>query len=814
MGFIYLIIFIVIIISKSCVFATEDFKLDFDSFGNYLYVICEKNKTVDLDKFKEKVDELKIKAEDPIHLLQIEYCRPSFSAYALINITENETKSKIHVLELKELQFDDPAFFNGVDDLKDFMISIEGNKEKLPSNVFSKMQKLKNIKLQIDDPENLPEVSILQSLKSLYIITGGPTVPVKQSIYRTLLSDILSHVTHDIIEFHLEATYVKNISTELSVDSFSHHISLEKLYLSLGIEKIHEKTFAGLKNLTILNLASNKLKEFRTNYLPDSLKILELNGNQIKKLTFEKPFINLIALDLTYSKVESFELDLIDKLKNLEKLDLKNNPLRHLKILSSDVVPLKQLNLKNVSLDEPDVWVWALLHFKTTSTDLSDTYQLCNCDSMDIIEELNKNITGREDIRDVSLRIDKCRVPVSNFLILTDLPDFPCPNQTQDCGFYVARPPTNRNQWSAVPNEYFFIFNCSYPMIDNPDSAYKDELIKRMFNRMFNEQKYNDKYFFIYHGQMKSLPMLSKLTLENEQSISVYASNTGISKIERSHLPNTNFANLNLMNNNIKKLDMNVLEHLSQKNTKLNLSGNPLICDCSHVKMVRKITSLQVLDLNQMKCNDGILFNEDRELCISPGTVLLYFLSAVLAVIAIGLAFYLRNSLEIKVFIYSRGWFPAYFRPTSDDIEYQYDAFLSYSEKDEKFVMKILKLLEENSDPPFKVCYHHRDWMVGERIDHQIIRSVDESRKTIIVLSRNFLESHWSNMEFITAHYKMLEEKSPKILLILHGEIDTRSDLTPELKSYIKTTTYLKSDDQWFKKKLLYALRRPVAQEN
>lgn len=64
-------------------------------------------------------------------------------------------------------------------------------------------------------------------------------------------------------------------------------------------------------------------------------------------------------------------------------------------------------------------------------------------------------------------------------------------------------------------------------------------------------------------------------------------------------------------------------------------------------------------------------------------------------------------------------------------------------------------------------------------------------------------------MEFRTALYTMLQEKAPKLVLIVYGDIGPTDGLQPEFRSYMKTTTYLASDNKWFWQKLAYALRRP-----
>lgn len=136
----------------------------------------------------------------------------------------------------------------------------------------------------------------------------------------------------------------------------------------------------------------------------------------------------------------------------------------------------------------------------------------------------------------------------------------------------------------------------------------------------------------------------------------------------------------------------------------------------------------------------------------------------------------------------------------------KYDSFVSFSHKDEEFVIKQLVPELEKGSAPFKLCLHYRDWVVGDWIPSQIARSVDESRNTIIVLSPNFLESVWGLIEFRTAHMSALKDRQNRIIIIIYGEMSTK-DLDPELKSYLSMNTYIKWGDYLFWERLKYALR-------
>jgi protein toll len=90
---------------------------------------------------------------------------------------------------------------------------------------------------------------------------------------------------------------------------------------------------------------------------------------------------------------------------------------------------------------------------------------------------------------------------------------------------------------------------------------------------------------------------------------------------------------------------------------------------------------------------------------------------------------------------------------------------------------------------------------------------VEDSRRTIIVLSPHFPESFWGRMEFRTAHANAMIENRARLIVVICGEIDSLDNLEPDLKAYLKTNTYVKWGDKWFWDKLRYALSKPLKRE-
>merc|ERR1719510_1364780 len=91
-------------------------------------------------------------------------------------------------------------------------------------------------------------------------------------------------------------------------------------------------------------------------------------------------------------------------------------------------------------------------------------------------------------------------------------------------------------------------------------------------------------------------------------------------------------------------------------------------------------------------------------------------------------------------------------------------------------------------------------------IPDQIVESVESSRRTVIVLSENYVKSVWTKMEFNVAHTQALNDSIQRLIVIKHGDLPDLGDMDDNMGEYLKMTTYLDSEDPWFWEKLRYAL--------
>ena len=297
-------------------------------------------------------------------------------------------------------------------------------------------------------------------------------------------------------------------------------------------------------------------------------------------------------------------------------------------------------------------------------------------------------------------------------------------------------------------------------------------------------------------------------------------------------------SHLDLSGNKLKTVSSFVFKSLSKILT-LTLSKNPWSCECKYLEKMKNFTltyAKRITDFANLVCmmhntssnmsmhypladvnlpdfcrNDTVIYNQTNTLSDALGSAAIAAMSTVLSVCTIGLIlfailFWHRQFLKVWCFV-KFGW---KFDHGADDDEANrpYDAFVSYSCHDEAFVVReLLPYLEAERQgrQPYRLCVHFRDFPVGGAIAETILSAVECSRRVIILLSDNFLNSEWCQYEFQAAHHQLLEERKNRIIMVLLHDINMDME-DQELKDFLKTRTYLKYGDPWFWPKLEYAM--------
>ncbi|XP_017476543.1 PREDICTED: protein toll-like [Rhagoletis zephyria] len=299
----------------------------------------------------------------------------------------------------------------------------------------------------------------------------------------------------------------------------------------------------------------------------------------------------------------------------------------------------------------------------------------------------------------------------------------------------------------------------------------------------------------------------------------LYAAHNRLNIVLPAHLP-PSLTVLDLRANHLERLSAGFLRSYlngSETLTELYLSENPWLCDCETELLLYTLRaqSARIPDAGDMYCANfpnvtllNVIFND---VCVLPTSslglmtrLIAIFLTILLLLSLVTL--YYKYELEVKIWLHAHNLTPVCFSIDDLDNDKTFDAFISYSHKDKCYVNNTLLPQLEHGDPPFRICTHERNWLAGAYIPEQIVESVAQSRRTIIVLSQHFVESDWGRMEFKTAHQCAINEKRARIIIIKYGEITNTAGLDSELEAYLRMNTYLDSEDPRFWQKLRYAM--------
>ncbi|XP_026226999.1 toll-like receptor 21 [Anabas testudineus] len=514
-----------------------------------------------------------------------------------------------------------------------------------------------------------------------------------------------------------EMSYRYNRILSVNSYAFYHTPNITELKLNINtIAFLHRKALKGLKKLETLRLDNNLLTDLFNDTFEDNvnLKILNLRNNRISVI-FNGTFLRLTkltTLDLGGNKITHFEPSGLDGLKRLSKFYLDGNNLKQIESSLSHV-------------------------FQDTLTVLDLAGNQIRFLSENIKSPPFVNLSKLSDLKlDAQRPFGLTVLPRTLFRGLRSLKSLYLTNN------YINHlPPDAFDDLTGL--HFLTLDNCCVGVID------------------------------LQPGVFKNLRNVTKLIVEN----------MGIQNFSKEIFENfTRLHTLQLNRNVMQSINVDALESLP-KLQYLDVRNIPLSCTCLNQGLqdwTLKNVNVQVVYLYNLSCQNDEnykFYNFDTKVCyIDLGESLFFSTAAVIFLFTVIPILYVKLYWKMKYSYYVfRSWFGEQWRRLKEEEENcKFDAFISYNSSDEQWVMDQLLPNLEGNGSSFKLCLHHRDFEPGRYIVDNIVSAVYSSRKTICVVSRNFLQSEWCSLEIQLASYRLFDEHRDVLLLVFLEPISER----------------------------------------
>lgn len=99
------------------------------------------------------------------------------------------------------------------------------------------------------------------------------------------------------------------------------------------------------------------------------------------------------------------------------------------------------------------------------------------------------------------------------------------------------------------------------------------------------------------------------------------------------------------------------------------------------------------------------------------------------------------------------------------------------------------------SHRPLTLCLHKRDFLPGQWIVDNIMNAIERSRRTVFILSENFVQSDWCRYELDFSHFWLFDGQATGEAAILILLEPLSKDDVPKrfykLRKLMSSTTYL-----------------------
>ncbi|XP_059415605.1 toll-like receptor 13 [Carassius carassius] len=606
---------------------------------------------------------------------------------------------------------------------------------------------------------------------------------------------------------------------------------LNELHLrNNGVLRMYKSSFDHLVNLTELRIQKNFLKQLNnTLQVLPNLRILDLHLNSIQNLDCSD-FANLTQLRHLYlhrNRIVTIKACVFKDLGNLEELILSSNRV----LTVSGTFTHGPQNLQCLDLNNNKLGAIQNYYFKALNS--LQTLRLADNQILNIYPYA---FAGLINLTDLHL--------ASNKITETSL--------------------RNHYVFAGTPNIRSLDVSCNYISYESQEELQSPPFIHLSKLRVLkiNSQRQNLNYipsnflkgltnlqvFYAGNINIENLhvdtfsytPKLTYLDLSSNNLVNrdaltakLFQPISGLNKITlgKTHLKSLDFlVDANLSNLTILRASMNELQLINQKIIQslpqlkvLDLQNNSFTCDCSNAWFIDwafKKNKTQVLYLNRYECRYPLSLSGkslaafNTESCNVNYDFICFIYSSSIVILTLVISFiyhFLKWQLVYAYYLFLAFLNDKKRKQTSNHLDFQYDAFISYNALEEQWVLEELVPKLEGQHG-LRLCLHHRDFQPGKAIIDNIVDAIYNSRKTVCLITHNYLKSVWCSQEIQVASFRLFDEQEDVLVLVFLEDIPMHQ-LSPyyQMRKLVKKQTYLQrpkpgEDTQAFWQKLKIAL--------
>ena len=639
----------------------------------------------------------------------------------------------------------------------------------------------------------------------------------------------LSHnsITNVLFDSSLKNLQFLDISwnniKRVKISSFSPLTKLRFLDLShCDIRDVDEGIFGGLNALRYLNISYNRELGFvslpNITYGLDNTKILSLNLNAINCATGMGTIINirhllnisntnLTELFLTNNRIELFQPGVISTLpKTIEVFSIAENKLSNGPYFL-EIHSMSNLRVFNMSFQRHFAGISFLSTVVSFCQEKVDSH-VQNRDPK--LDSYVKNHDPKNDNKKLNYNIS---ITLPPNLVFLDLQSNRGYGKNVNFTFHAAKlkhaylqnnfvvsfgniaAKNNIIETLDVSNNYCHRalrpedgqhlkhYNLSYNDLGQDlEQDTEGEIFKSLTNLEMLDISFNT---------ILSLP---KLLLRNSKKLKyINASNNRLSDWSVDVTEMLNLSLLDLSENKLTTINENTRNHFAksfqQQNLKLDLSKNRILCTCDNEKYLQWLVKYKehMLNIQNYTCSTNTAGFDFKSLDSSLDLLLKHCASytgwyiggaaflAIVSSVILGVIL-VKNKWKIRYLIY-KGKQRLRFNVTSynqvpTSAHYDYDAFISYSGRELMFVLKeVIPRLEVNCNRTLLI--RDRDYLPGIPKVDSIMSSLQESKRTICIVSKKYLESKWRDYELNMARVEGIKDRGTLdyVILILLPEV-------------------------------------------